>query len=128
MTRSDYIERLYEFTTKASDLSRQVAFAGIAAVWIFAKTGNGSVRLPPELRGALLCFCVALVLDLVQHYYRSAATWLHFLSASRHAAPEDDDPDLGAPPKWATWPTGLFFWLKPVAVLWGLVDLIRFLP
>ena len=35
MKLSDYRETYYEFSGKASDVTRQLAFAGIAIVWIF---------------------------------------------------------------------------------------------
>lgn len=35
MTLSDYLASYYELSGKASDVSRQLAFAGIAVIWVF---------------------------------------------------------------------------------------------
>jgi hypothetical protein len=53
-------------TAAASGAVRQIAFAGIAAVWILRNPTPTSLGLSRWLLGALLCFVLTLALDLAQ--------------------------------------------------------------
>lgn len=49
MKISDY-KSVYEgFSSKLSDLNRQIAFAGIAIIWIFKKTNGETTLINSEL-------------------------------------------------------------------------------
>ena len=60
----------YEASGTVSDISRQLAFAGIAVIWVL-KVGDGSGGIPfsSELVIPLYCFVSALGLDLLQYVY-----------------------------------------------------------
>lgn len=70
-------ETYYEATGKASDIVRQLAFAGLAFVWVFsgASTFRSSsvLHIPSDLLRVGLVLVVALVIDLLQYLWRSAA-------------------------------------------------------
>ncbi len=62
------------FSGKAGELTRQMALAGIAVIWIF-KTDNAKSHysLPPELYKPLYLFCACLLTDLLQYVYGTIA-------------------------------------------------------
>lgn len=62
-------EHYYSHSGQASSAVRQLAFGGIAAVWILA-TDNGIIPVQEVyLVASLLLFVTALFLDLIQYYY-----------------------------------------------------------
>ncbi|MCF8078614.1 MAG: hypothetical protein K9K88_04955 [Desulfobacterales bacterium] len=67
MKLEDYKKKYMEFSKKASDISRQLAFAGIAILWIFKVTEKGIFRVPDELILPGLLFVITLALDLSQY-------------------------------------------------------------
>jgi hypothetical protein len=75
MNLSEARGHYYFFSGKLSDVNRQLCFAGIAVVWIFAiKDSTGHITLPGELTRPLYCFVLGLSFDLV-HYAISALSW-----------------------------------------------------
>ena len=51
-TLKDYRADFYTFTGKASDITRQLAFAGIALIWIFKTDRTGTFRYPSRFNSA----------------------------------------------------------------------------
>lgn len=86
-----------ELTGKASDVARQLAFAGIGVIWIFRISGDSVVStLPEALLPPTVCFVLALTLDLLQ-YATSAVTyglfsWRLELRVQRNEVVRDDHP------------------------------------
>ncbi len=63
-TLEKFRESYYELSGKASDTARNLAFAGIAIIWIF-RTGEGVAnKIPQAIFWPLGLFAVALALDL----------------------------------------------------------------
>jgi hypothetical protein len=61
-------------TRSLSAVARQLAFAGLAIVWIFKVTSNGSPSIPGNLRVPALLLIGTLAADLLQ-YICSASSW-----------------------------------------------------
>ena len=66
MRLQDYRETFYEFTGKASDITRQLSFAGIAIIWIFKKETGTALTVPHELLWPGVLIVLALFFDLLQ--------------------------------------------------------------
>ena len=64
MKVKDIIDKYYTYTTKLSDISRHLAFAGIGIVWIFNTSKNGGIMLDTKLIIGVLLFGVALIKDV----------------------------------------------------------------
>ena len=65
----------YSHTGNASAAARQIAFAGIAVVWVFNQPqSNKLIYLPDELITVLLLLCITLAFDLLQYTF-SSAVW-----------------------------------------------------
>jgi hypothetical protein len=111
MKLSEFRSTYYEFSGKASDVSRSLAFAGIAVIWIYRVGGDSSRRPNPEMLLPTVLLVVGLALDLLQYTY-SAAAWGVFTRMNEHALEDlTQDPDLDAP-RWLNWPTLICFWGK----------------
>jgi hypothetical protein len=115
----------YAATAKTSDIVRQLAFAGIAFIWVFSggnvvSTSHGHLTVPSDLENAGICFVVALVLDLIQYAYRSAAFGIAQWSRERE---EDRDEEKRGKkyelPRPINYPTLACFWLKVAAIVVG---------
>jgi len=116
-TLKDYRESYYSASVKASDIARQLGFAGIALIWIFQRTEKDvwdSYSLPEQLSLPTLFIVTSLILDLLQYVYKSAAWgWLQRRLELKHG------PDITAEyivSKYWNWPTLGFFWSKFLAV------------
>ena len=103
---------------KASDIARQLAFAGIAFVWVFSG-GNTStgvrIHIPSDLLRVGLLLVAALTLDLLQYVW-GAGSWGIFRRVHEKRIREGiEADDFLAPPK-MNWPAIGSFWLKLIAV------------
>jgi hypothetical protein len=114
MKLEDYRKDYYGFSAKASEISRQLSFAGIALIWIFKIEKGGPLAVPTTLLWPALLFCAALALDLL-HAVFGTLIWGAFARyQERRGAKDDDEIDS---PAYFNWPTLLCFWGKVSAVV-----------
>jgi hypothetical protein len=70
-----YRQTFYEFSGKASDATRQLAFAAIAVIWLFKKDApQGQLSIPYDLFVPGILVVAALTADLLQ-YTVGAGIW-----------------------------------------------------
>ena len=113
MKLSEARECYYSHSGNASSAARQIAFAGIAVVWVFNQPQTGQpVLIPDGLLLALLLLCVTLAFDLLQ-YTLSAMTWgfYHRFKEKQLKHNFHNDPVV-EPPRELNWPGITMFWLK----------------
>ena len=93
MKLADYRNAFYEFSGKASDLNRQLAFAAIALIWLFKKDVAGQPTIPRELIVAGILVVVSLALDMA-HYCVASIIWRRFYRAKeREGVPDEKELD-----------------------------------
>jgi hypothetical protein len=100
------VQHTYEVASaKASDIARQLAFAGVAIVWLFSgATSTDQLRVTGRLLAAGLFLVIALALDLFHVVYRAAAWGIYGRVLERRGGSRDVDA-----PAWINWPSiGLF--------------------
>ncbi len=104
------------YTGKVSEISRQLALAAIALVWIF-KTDQprGGMLIPQALYWPAACAIAALACDLFQYTYASIA-WGQFNRRKEKEVGLNDKAEFYAP-RWINWPSNIFFYLKLVLVM-----------
>ena len=125
MKREIALERYEYFSGTASRVSRQLAFAAIAIVWIFrTETENGPSLAYDLLLPAALA-CLALGCDLLQ-YISGTIAWGQF-HRSKEKAGLGLDQDVGRAPRGINWATNFFFTVKLSAVVLGYVVLLGYL-
>ncbi len=114
------------FSGKASDLVRQLGFAGLATIWIFKTVQKGGeIAIPPELVGVGAIIIGALALDFL-HYVYAAAAWGIFHRKKETTRDVDQDSEFDAP-RVINWPHLGLFWLKIIAIGGAYVLLLKFL-
>jgi hypothetical protein len=113
----------YEFSGKASEISRQLAFAAIAVIWLF-KTDmpTGHPTIPHDLIVPGILIIAALAIDLLQ-YITATVTWRlyyrhlekkHIARVSEHS-------------KWLELPIWGLFGIKIVLVIVAYIFILLFL-
>ena len=127
-------DHYYAHSGGASNAARQIAFAGIAVVWVFNQSEkNAPINLPEPLLGVLLFCALSLLFDLLQ-YASSALIWGFFSRSAekRHQDQSDstfvgdDDPEFKAE-AWFNWPGNFCFWSKLASLAAGYGLLLDFL-
>ncbi len=76
----EYLDDYYFYTSKASEVNRQLAFAGIAIIWIFRNTNDNDPLIPIGLLYPLTFLTLSLGLDLL-HYICGSIIWGEFFKA-----------------------------------------------
>lgn len=132
-------EQYYTHSASASAVGRQLAFAGLAVIWIFKVRVADADRVPPDLLSVAALFATSLACDLLQ-YCAATLLWGVFQrhketqrGAAFGAAPEwgasHEKPGSGdfTAPRWINWPALCFFTLKFLILLIGYALLLRVL-
>jgi len=117
MKLDDVHTRYAEASAKSSEVARQLAFAGIAVVWLFSggkidqKTG---LHVPGHLLWAGALLVAALTLDFFHAAYRAASLGV-FARIKEKDAAIDRDAEIDFP-RWINWPSIGCFWGKLACV------------
>lgn len=88
--KADYEDR----SRKASDVARQLAFAGIAIVWVFRV--SGTTFLPNDLLLPLALFALVLILDVLQYSWGGFVYWIAYRNKERSLRADQTVPDAEA--------------------------------
>lgn len=119
MKLSEARENYYSHTASASNAARQLAFAGIAAVWVFNQPSTQSgISLPSTLIWAMILLCLSLAADLLQ-YATSSAIWgfyHRYKERELQATSSTADANVEAA-RWFNWPGIIFYWSKLTLVV-----------
>jgi hypothetical protein len=111
------------FSGKTSELTRQLAFAGIAIIWIFKTTGTGPVGqtplLPTQFVLPLWLIVIALSLDFLHYLFGSISWGAYSWWQERKYNSSDASTGIEDSPGWINWPHLVVYWLKIVALLSG---------
>lgn len=117
------------YSETASEVARNLAFAGIAVVWLFTVVTDGNLMLSGKLLFGIFFFVLSLALDLL-HYAISALIWGAYARMHEHEGSGDskivrpNDADIPDPPNFVNWPALAFFWLKIISVAVGYLSLL----
>lgn len=108
----------------ASSLSRQVAFAGLAFLWIFKEESEQGLQLPEELFQPAVCLILAILCDLLQYVSTYIIYWLRLVHLERKEG--CDRTKEHEHPGWMNFPAQLFFSTKLLLVLVAYCLLLSF--
>lgn len=123
MKLKDFRDAYYDSSQSLSNISRQLALAGVALVWLFKTsllpmtTGNistdaGLYLIQGDLYSALCFFIICLISDFLQYFYKSfiwgvVHTW-HDVKTGKNI-PNKEDTDIKQPWPIINWPAISFF-------------------
>jgi hypothetical protein len=107
-----------DYSSKTSDIVRQLGFAGIAVIWLFRDEVPDRVIVDRPLLWAGIFIIAALTFDLL-HYVAGAIIWGSYHRRKELAGCSEDD-EFEAPPV-LNYPTLVFFWGKValIAIAYG---------
>jgi hypothetical protein len=124
MKISELRDAYYKSTDKVSELVRNLAFAGIAVVWILRTGDSGGIKYSNELLWPLSLCVAALSSDLLQYLYKSAV-W-GGLNNYHWRKQHNNDADVTVSGYW-NWLAVFLFWAKAVLVVVAYGKLLNFL-
>jgi hypothetical protein len=114
MKLQDYRESFYTFSGKLSDITRQLAFAGIAIIWLFKKDVSGIPAVPEKLLLPGLLIVISLGFDMAQYIVGSLIwRWVYRHKEKTRVSEDVDDQHSER----LELPIFLFFVLKIAALL-----------
>jgi hypothetical protein len=118
MKLSEYRECYRDYSAKASELSRTLAFAGIALIWFFRLDVKPVPKVPNALLLPLCALVLALALELFQYAWASFVWWAFHRWHEYRLKDPDDDPELSHS-EWLSKPIHFLFWAKVACVLFA---------
>ena len=121
LTLKDGYERSGEASDKSSEINRQLAFAGIAIIWVFKTDSDGRQIVPNELFLPGLLLVASLSFDLLQYVVKSEI-WRIVTRKKEKAGVKE----FVVPP-WINYFGDALYWIKIVATIIAYVLLMRFL-
>ncbi len=125
MKLEEYKKDSYEFSSLASNLIRQFAFAGIAIIWIFKFDKPTDHLIPTELVVPLIYIVISLVFDLLQ-YLIPALIWSLFFIYHEKKNGGKTDVDVKAS-GWYSVPGWICFGAKTILLVIGYLKILSFL-
>lgn len=125
MKLSKYKDDYHEFSGKASNAARQLAFAGIAVIWIFKIGDNHRPQIPEPLLLPLILLVFTLAFDFLQYVVSSFIWGYFFRREEKKLSNISQDPVVSAP-YYYNWPGKTFYRLKLFTVLLAYGFLIKF--
>lgn len=125
----DYKKDYEYFTGKASEISRSLAFAGIALIWIFRNISNdGRIEIPCLLIAPLIFLVITLSLDLLQYIVGGLIWFIYyrFIEWQINNNKISSNTDIKAP---LILPLiiHLLYWSKLFSIIAAYILLLRFL-
>lgn len=123
---SHYRETYEEASSKVSDITRQMALAGIAIVWIFRQPDPSERIICQELILPLVLFVATLFFDIIQYMYKTIAWYWFFRINEKRNHSKNTDPPIQAMPR-LNYPTWTFFYLKVICLMIGYVFIFVYL-
>ena len=121
---SEFKEDYYFFTGKLSDINRQIAFAGIALIWVFKKGEELNFQIDEALILPALLIVCSLAFDMFKYIYKSI-TWSIFYTI-KNRKHKNEDKKIKSP-EYLNYPAWFFFVTKVILVLiayWKIFDFL----
>ena len=124
MKLKDCLENYYYYSEKASDITRNLGFAGIAIIWLFKKNIENSLSIPSQLIPSAILIVIALSLDYLQ-YVVGTLLWGSYHRYKENKGTKQDDDFLAS--RYINWPALYLFWGKFICISISYVIIICFL-
>ena len=110
------------FSSKASDITRNLGLAGIAIIWIFRETNADRATVPEALIPVGIFLLFGLAFDFLQ-YVTATVVWGCYHRYKEQRVAEEDE---FLAPRQINWATNTFFALKTIAIAMAYIGFIRF--
>ena len=111
-------------SSRASDITRQLSFAGIAIIWIYKTGTSGTEKLIPSLILPAVLIIITLVLDLLQ-YLIGTLLWKSYGFFKENKGIECHKKFKA--PGWINWPIWTLWILKIITIICSYILILVFL-
>jgi hypothetical protein len=114
-----------EYSGRTSDLARQLAFAGIAIIWLL-RVGDktGDIKFSNSLLWPLGGFIIAVGCDLIQYLYYTIAWRIIDSAESKRDKNPNREVSVSKRIHWIPW---ILFGAKIVLIIVGYIFLLRYM-
>lgn len=112
------------YSSAASKITRQLAFSGLAIIWVFKTDGGQGYAVADGLFTAGFLIILSLTMDFAQYVYGSIA-W-HSLHVYKEHEKVDTDVDFLAP-TYFNLPTFIFFYCKLLLMIISYIYILKYL-
>jgi hypothetical protein len=119
-TLKEWRDGAHKFTAKLSDINRNLAFAGIAIIWIFKIQINEKYIIPDNLLLPLYLIIICLMLDILQYLFQSIIWTLFHRRKENEGIVEDEHIEA---PKWYSNVSYVFLFSKVAVNITGFIIL-----
>jgi hypothetical protein len=123
-TLKEYRADFYTFSGKLSDVSRQLAFAAIAIIWLFKSEAENRLSIPRELVLPGVLVVCSLSFDLLQYCWASITWYFVYRGLEKRGLPEDEQQRQGV---WLERPISIIFWVKVGLIMAAYILILVFL-
>jgi hypothetical protein len=121
MKLEDCRKAYYEYSGKASDICRNLGFAGLALIWAFRITAGEKPVIPCVLRWAGILLVSGLALDFLQ-YISSTLIWgIYHRYKEKNGISEQKE---FLAPRWINYPSIICFVIKQVSIFIAYILLV----
>jgi len=121
MKLEDCRKAYYEYSGKASDICRNLGFAGIALIWAFRVTAGEKPVIPYVLRWAGILLVSGLALDFLQ-YILASIVWGSYHRHKEKIGISEQEEFLA--PRWINYPSIICFTLKQALIFIAYIFLV----
>lgn len=119
------IRKAYEeLSGKASEICRQLGYAGIGIIWIF-NTNKDGIAIPEQFYLPLILICLSLTLDLAG-YVINTVIWYTVYLFNHKKNVSDDDRDI-KDSEWINMFTWMIWIVKIGLMVWAYILLAHIL-
>ena len=126
MKLSKFREKADKYTSKTSEITRQLSLAGVAIIWLFYHQNLQSPALDKFLLIPLIFLVLALLFDLLQ-YFVGGKTWMDFYrKKEKELRSLENDPEILAPSR-LNKPIYFFYYGKIVLMVFSYFFIIGYL-
>jgi hypothetical protein len=126
----EFAEHSAEFSKRASEVNRQLAFAGIAVIWLFKCPDGFPSIFDEKLVLPLIGLIISLGLDLLHYVAGTLMWWIFFeikeIKYNKGLLKKNEAEDMTAP-RTITIIISIFFWLKIISNIAAYVGLFNLL-
>lgn len=133
MKLSEYKKKSETYTSKSSDIVRQLIIGGIAIIWLFKYSDNGKESIDKFLVFPLLTLSLGLISDLLQYVIGGKIWNTFFLQEEKKAVQNNKqnpqlpiDPEIKAPRR-LNRPIYFFYWAKISFMILSYIFIIIYL-
>ena len=122
MELKEYKNKSHEYTAKASEIARQLNFAGIGIIWII-RTSNDNLELSNSvILVPLILISISLIFDFFQYFF-GGVIWINFYRQKEKEGISRDSDVLSE--SWRNRVLYFFYYLKFIFMLIAYIFIIK---